>query len=113
MRPKLRSPWNSRAQHAGRLPKALVLLELAHQIGGIIRFIGCGWRLRRQRARFDHQQPSGDQQKRRERARIGVAQRADVRQILVGHLGERDRSDVEFGALDQPQQQFERPGKCR
>ena len=75
----------------------------------------CGPVCGQQPGRLDVEQGGGDEQELRGLAEVPLGVEAwcapDVRDELVGDLGQRDLGDVELVLGDQPEQQVERPGE--
>ena len=58
---------------------------------------------------FDLQQARGDDQEGGYLGGVAFVEILEVSQVLVGHLGQGQGGDIQFGALDQLEEQVQRP----
>ena len=102
------------AQRAGNLLVALISDQQAGQlVAGVFLARLALHRARQQRFALDQDQPGGNHQEVGDVAQVHGLEDFQVRQELVGDLGQRHAGDIQLVALDELEQQIERAGVNR
>ncbi len=90
----------------------LIGLELASEFSSHVLLPRFSFRrFRQQRLRLDLKQPCCDHQEGTQIGESLILIALEVSQVLVGHARQRHPGDVQFGMLDDLQQELERPLK--